>query len=90
MVWSCLPIPSSQSEYAFKPKLAKQDFFKVGVSHDIDESTKEESCTVKVPFLNEESTGYFGLFEGHRGGQAAASAASSYLHEFIQAELSKQ
>jgi protein phosphatase PTC1 len=84
MVWSCLP---SEGEYSFKPKLMKHEFFKVGVSHDIDESVKEETCTVKIPFLNEDSAGYFGLFEGHRGGWAAASAASNYLHEILQSEI---
>eukprot|EP00291_Cryptomonas_curvata_P026284 CAMPEP_0172175994 /NCGR_PEP_ID=MMETSP1050-20130122/14548_1 /TAXON_ID=233186 /ORGANISM="Cryptomonas curvata, Strain CCAP979/52" /LENGTH=246 /DNA_ID=CAMNT_0012848181 /DNA_START=60 /DNA_END=797 /DNA_ORIENTATION=+ len=62
----------------------EHEFLKVGVSDYIDERTKEDSCTVKVPFLNEESAGFFGLFEGHRSGWAAADAVSTNLHEILQ------
>ncbi len=85
MICSCLPVRRKES--SFKPALSEHEFFKVGVSDYIDESTKEDACSVKFPFLNEETAGFFGLFEGHRSGWAAASAASTYLHEILQEQI---
>lgn len=47
----------------------------------------EDNCTVHVPFLRSDSTGYFALFEGHRSGWTASRSASIHLHQFLQKEI---
>ena len=74
-------------EYSFVPKTKDNKHFKTGIAHELGDCTDEDCCTFKFPFLNEENSGFFGLFEGHRQGWTAARAVSLHLHEILENEI---
>ena len=68
------------------------DFFEVGLSHNINirhRRSMEDAHTVKVPFMGEESTGFFAVYDGH-GGSEAALLASKNLHELLASAIKKK
>jgi hypothetical protein len=54
----------------------------------MDGST-QDTHVIQVPFMDNESSGFFAVYDGH-GGKEAADLASEELHKFLEAELGKQ
>ena len=71
----------------FEPNFRENKFFKVGIAHDIADNIDEHCCAFKVPFLNEDGSGFFGLYEGHRNGLQAVRIVSATLHEIVLSEI---
>ena len=65
------------------------EFYQVAVAYDVNKkhrTTMEDAYRVQIPFNGEESTGYFALFDGHSG-KEAAQESSNHLHELLQTEI---
>ena len=85
-MWKCFNPPVEDFDFGFEPDKVKSKFFQAGLSHDMS-GNREDNCTAQVPFLGCLSSGYFGLFEGHRSGWIASRSASLNLHRFLQMEI---
>mmetsp|Transcript_58074 Transcript_58074/g.136399 ORF Transcript_58074/g.136399 Transcript_58074/m.136399 type:complete len:283 (-) Transcript_58074:54-902(-) len=63
--------------------------FNVGFSEDENlkwRKSMEDSHVIEAPFMSEREAGFFAVYDGH-GGKEAADLASAELHKFLQAEL---
>jgi len=65
--------------------------FDVGFSEDENlkwRKSMEDTHVIQVPFMDE-SSGFFAVYDGH-GGKEAADLAKEELHKFLEEELAKQ
>lgn len=46
----------------------------------------EDAHVIQIPFMGDPDTGFFAIYDGH-GGKEAADIASAELHKFLEAEL---
>ncbi|EKX54962.1 hypothetical protein GUITHDRAFT_91497 [Guillardia theta CCMP2712] len=63
--------------------------FDVGFSEDENlkwRKSMEDTHVIQVPFMGDESAGFFAVYDGH-GGKEAADIASAELHKFLEKEL---
>ena len=83
MFWSCIrprlniALPSTHQHDI-------SQIFEVACTENCISSIGEDSSTVKIPFLNEDSCGFFALYEGHRNGYVASRTASLSFDEFLR------
>ena len=90
MFCSCFGSPESASD--FEAHNVRHHFFDVGLAHDMNpkhRESMEDAHVVKVPFMGEESTGFFAIYDGH-GGSEASLQVSKTLHSLIEAEIKKK
>lgn len=65
--------------------------FDVGFSEDENlkwRKSMEDTHVIQVPFMDD-SSGFFAVYDGH-GGKEAADLAKEELHKFLEVELAKQ
>mmetsp|Transcript_587 Transcript_587/g.1433 ORF Transcript_587/g.1433 Transcript_587/m.1433 type:complete len:264 (-) Transcript_587:151-942(-) len=63
--------------------------FDVGFSEDENlkwRKSMEDTHVIQVPFMDQPSSGFFAVYDGH-GGKEAADIVSSELHKFLETEL---
>mmetsp|Transcript_48287 Transcript_48287/g.98602 ORF Transcript_48287/g.98602 Transcript_48287/m.98602 type:complete len:258 (-) Transcript_48287:113-886(-) len=68
---------------------SNQPCFNVGFSEDENlkwRKSMEDSHVIQAPFMKDPSAGFFAVYDGH-GGKEAAEMASSELHKFLAMEL---
>jgi protein phosphatase PTC1 len=85
--FGCLGAKEDPADY--EAHNVKHDFFEVGLSHDMNPAhrrTMEDAHVVKVPYMNDPTAGFFAVFDGH-GGKEAAEEAASQLHVVLEAEI---
>jgi serine/threonine protein phosphatase PrpC len=92
MIWSCWsPQIASDSDSDVTGPCATQASsapgFEASISHCVNGGVAENACTVKMPFLDEASNGFFALFEGHRNGLVASRTSSLHLPQFLRQEI---
>jgi protein phosphatase PTC1 len=88
----CSCFGPSESAADFEAHHVRHHFFEVGLAHDVNSKHREsmeDAHVVKVPFMGEESTGFFAIYDGH-GGSEASTLASKTLHNLIEAEIKKK
>eukprot|EP00287_Rhodomonas_sp_CCMP768_P009698 CAMPEP_0196718002 /NCGR_PEP_ID=MMETSP1091-20130531/1300_1 /TAXON_ID=302021 /ORGANISM="Rhodomonas sp., Strain CCMP768" /LENGTH=115 /DNA_ID=CAMNT_0042058545 /DNA_START=121 /DNA_END=465 /DNA_ORIENTATION=- len=63
--------------------------FNVGFSEDENlkwRKSMEDSHVIQAPFMQDPTAGFFAVYDGH-GGKEAADMASCELHKFLELEL---
>ena len=88
MFWSCISqVPIDDDSSPIDASFEDGSLFQVGQTHYLNGSPAQNATTTKMPFLNEQSSGFFALFEGHRNGYTASHTTSALLHDFLQKEI---
>ena len=86
MFWKCFS-PSFDDASDYLEDADQEPFFQHACTHDLNNAQTENTSSVKAPFMNEKSTAFFGLFEGHRNGYIASQTASVSFPEYLRKEL---
>ena len=85
--FGCLGAKEDEADY--EAHHVQHPFYEVGLAHDMNAAhrkTMEDAHVVKVPYMGDGTAGFFAVYDGHGGNEAAVEAANS-LHVILEAEI---